>query len=77
MSSINIIFQSGTKNTKINTKSDITFSALVALYYKKECIGKNQQNELKFIFLEKEILSTSNLTLNELGLKDSINIKVE
>ena len=49
MSSINIIFQSGTKNTKINTKSDITFSALVALYYKKECIGKNQQNELKFI----------------------------
>ena len=77
MSNINIIFQSGTKPTTINTQSDITFSALVALYYKKECISKNQQNDLKFIFLGKEILSSSTSKLNELGLKDSSNIKVE
>ena len=77
MSNINIIFQSGAKPTKINTQSDITFSALVTLYYKKECISKKQQNELKFIFLGKEILSSSTSKLNELGLKDSSNIKVE
>ena len=61
MSEITIIFQEklGSKNTPIKVNSNTKFSELIRIYYKKECISKKAQEKLKFVFMNKEISSSS------------------
>ena len=77
MSTIKIIFKNGFKNTIIDTDPSIIFSDLLALYFKRECISKKQQSELKFFFLKQEILPSSNSKLSDLGFKNMSEINVE
>lgn len=79
MSEITIIFQEklGSKNTPIKVKSNTKFSELIRIYYKKECISKKAQEKLKFVFMNKEISSSSEKNLMDLGIKDFSKIQIE
>ena len=77
MPSIKIIFKNGQKNTLIEVEPSIIFSDLLALYFKRECISKQQKNELNFFFLKQEIKPSSNSKLSDLGLKNLSEINVE
>ena len=79
MSEISVIFQEkvGQKNTIIKAKSNIKFSELIEKYYKIEYISKRDRNKYIFIFMEKEIISTCEKNLIELGIKDYSKITIE
>ena len=79
MSEISVIFQEkvGLKNTIIKAKSNIKFCELIEKYYKLACISKRDRNKYIFIFMEKEILSTCDKNLIELGIKDYSKITIE
>ena len=79
MSEITIILQEklGSKNTLIKVKPDTKFSELIKIYYKKEFIPIKIRDKLKYVFMNKEISSSSEKSLIDLGIKDFSKIQIE
>jgi uncharacterized ubiquitin-like protein YukD len=78
MSDIEVIFQQkGEKNISIKIKSNNKFSELINKYYKTKCISKRDRNKIKFMFMNNEIMPSSETTLKDFGIKNSSNIQVE
>lgn len=78
MSNINIVFQEKSKqNILINAKSNISFSELVQLFYKKTCGSKKDRINKKFFCQGKEISLEEKKLLCELGMKDYSVVEIK
>ena len=78
MSNINIVFQEKSKqNILINAKSNISFSELVQLFYKKTCASKKDRINKKFFCQGKEISLEEKKLLCELGMKDYSVVEIK
>lgn len=78
MSNIKVIFQKkGEQNTTVEIRLNKKFSELIQKYFKQKCVLKKLQPQLKFYFMKKEIMPSSELTLKDLGIQNSSNIEVE